>query len=250
MCQVGVVALGIYLFALDHSVDEARKWTTLFVEAESEFLRSVLPGETVTIRGERIFWRRHKLRCARRDVRAPTARWWRRRRRRDWGSAMAERVVVTGMGIVAANAHGLDAFEQALREGRSGIRFHEKLRDLGFGCQVGGVPDISDELKHQLLLRGDAARAEQQHGLREHRGDRLLAGRRLRRAGAGLRRGGLGHRRHHRDGHRRRGHGRRVGGAAGQRGQGPPAGQHLGRADDGQLGQRLRRRAASRSAAR
>jgi 3-hydroxyacyl-[acyl-carrier-protein] dehydratase len=63
MCQVGVVALGIYLFALDHTVEEARDWTTLFVEAESEFLRSVLPGETVTIRGERIFWRRNKLRA-------------------------------------------------------------------------------------------------------------------------------------------------------------------------------------------
>jgi len=33
------------------------------VDAESEFLRSVLPGETVTIRGERIFWRRNKLRA-------------------------------------------------------------------------------------------------------------------------------------------------------------------------------------------
>lgn len=63
MCQVGVVALGIYLFGLEHSVEEAREWTTLFVEAESEFLRSVLPGETVTIRGEKMFWRRHKLRC-------------------------------------------------------------------------------------------------------------------------------------------------------------------------------------------
>jgi 3-oxoacyl-(acyl-carrier-protein) synthase len=64
---------------------------------------------------------------------------------------MAERVVITGMGVVAANAHGLDAFEQALREGRSGIRFHEKLRDLGFGCQVGGIPEISEELKHQYF---------------------------------------------------------------------------------------------------
>jgi 3-hydroxyacyl-[acyl-carrier-protein] dehydratase len=63
MCQVGVVALGIYLFALEHSVDEARDWTTLFVDAESEFLRSVVPGECVTIRSERIFWRRHKLRA-------------------------------------------------------------------------------------------------------------------------------------------------------------------------------------------
>ena len=57
------MALGIYLFALDHSAREARDWTTLFVEAESEFMRSVLPGETVTIRGERIIWRRHKLRA-------------------------------------------------------------------------------------------------------------------------------------------------------------------------------------------
>ncbi len=64
---------------------------------------------------------------------------------------MAERVVVTGMGVVAANAHGLEAFERALREGRSGIRFHAKLRDLGFGCQVGGVPDISDDLKRQYF---------------------------------------------------------------------------------------------------
>lgn len=62
MCQVGVVALGIYLFGLDHTVEEARRWTTLFVEAETEFAKSVLPGDTVTIRGERVFWRRHKLR--------------------------------------------------------------------------------------------------------------------------------------------------------------------------------------------
>ncbi|HSK08096.1 MAG TPA: hypothetical protein VK911_00850 [Vicinamibacterales bacterium] len=62
MCQVGVVSLGIYLFALEHSVEEARNWTTLFVEAESEFVKSVLPGDTVTVRGERLLWRRNKLR--------------------------------------------------------------------------------------------------------------------------------------------------------------------------------------------
>jgi 3-oxoacyl-(acyl-carrier-protein) synthase len=71
---------------------------------------------------------------------------------------MAERVVVTGMGVVAANAHGLDDFEQALRAGRSGIRFFEKLRDLGFACQVGGVPEIGDEIRQQYFtdeaLRG------------------------------------------------------------------------------------------------
>ena len=63
MCQVGVVSLGIYLFALDHSLEETQEWTTMFVDAESEFFKSVLPGESVTIRGERVFWRRNKLRA-------------------------------------------------------------------------------------------------------------------------------------------------------------------------------------------
>src|SRR5512140_2230261 len=71
---------------------------------------------------------------------------------------MAERVVVTGMGVVAANAHGLDDFERALRGGRSGIRFHERLRELGFACQVGGVPQVIDELKAQYFSE-DARRA-------------------------------------------------------------------------------------------
>jgi 3-oxoacyl-(acyl-carrier-protein) synthase len=50
------------------------------------------------------------------------------------------RVVVTGMGVVAPNAHGLNEFEAALREGRSGIRFIPRLAELNFACQVGGVP--------------------------------------------------------------------------------------------------------------
>ncbi len=64
---------------------------------------------------------------------------------------MPDRVVVTGMGVVAANAHGLEEFEQALREGRSGISFHQRLRDLGFGCQVGGVPQVSEEVKREYF---------------------------------------------------------------------------------------------------
>jgi 3-oxoacyl-(acyl-carrier-protein) synthase len=71
---------------------------------------------------------------------------------------MAERVVITGMGVVAANAHGLDQFEEALRAGRSGIRFHPKLRDLGFACQVGGVPEVGEELKRRYFSE-DALRA-------------------------------------------------------------------------------------------
>ena len=61
------------------------------------------------------------------------------------------RVVVTGMGVLSANAHGLDDFEAALREGRSGIRFYEKLKELGFACQVGGIPQGVDELKKRYF---------------------------------------------------------------------------------------------------
>jgi 3-oxoacyl-(acyl-carrier-protein) synthase len=53
---------------------------------------------------------------------------------------MKRRVVVTGMGVVAPNGHGLVAFERALREGVSGIRVIPELKTLNFGCLVGGVP--------------------------------------------------------------------------------------------------------------
>lgn len=64
MCQVGVVSQGIYLFALEGgNIEEASKWTTFFVDGETEFYKPVLPGDEVTIKGERIFWRRNKLRA-------------------------------------------------------------------------------------------------------------------------------------------------------------------------------------------
>ena len=65
------------------------------------------------------------------------------------------RVVVTGMGVLAPNAHGLEAYEDALRNGRSGIRFIEQLRQQNFACQVGGVPQGVDELKHDYLAPDD-----------------------------------------------------------------------------------------------
>jgi 3-oxoacyl-(acyl-carrier-protein) synthase len=61
------------------------------------------------------------------------------------------RVVITGLGVVAPNGHGLEAFEQALIHGTSGIRFQERLKELKFGCQVGGIPQLSDELIHSYF---------------------------------------------------------------------------------------------------
>jgi len=60
--QVGVVALGIYLFALDHSRDEAERTITLFADAEVEFSSVVPPDTEVTIAARKVFWRRNKLR--------------------------------------------------------------------------------------------------------------------------------------------------------------------------------------------
>lgn len=61
------------------------------------------------------------------------------------------RVVVTGMGIVSPNAIGLEQFRQALCEGRSGITHSAQMKELGFACQVGGVPQISDRIAEEYL---------------------------------------------------------------------------------------------------
>ncbi|MFO7568794.1 MAG: beta-ketoacyl-[acyl-carrier-protein] synthase family protein [Smithellaceae bacterium] len=70
---------------------------------------------------------------------------------------MRKRVVITGMGVAAPNAHGLTDFEQALREGKSGIRFIPQLEELKFGCQIAGVPQNFDEIRklyfdHEKLM--------------------------------------------------------------------------------------------------
>jgi len=59
---------------------------------------------------------------------------------------MRKRVVITGLGIVAPNGHGIETFEKALRAGKSGIRFMPELEALKFGCQVAGVPQNIDEI--------------------------------------------------------------------------------------------------------
>lgn len=57
---------------------------------------------------------------------------------------MKRRVVITGIGIVAPNGVGKDAFRIALETGISGIKFDAQLADLKFSCTVSGKPDLSD----------------------------------------------------------------------------------------------------------
>lgn len=71
---------------------------------------------------------------------------------------MKNRVVITGLGVVAPNGVGTSEFTEALKQGKSGITFHQQLKDLNFSCQIGGIPNISEELKSKyftdLQLRG------------------------------------------------------------------------------------------------
>ena len=63
MAQAGVVAFGIYLYALDHPPEEVEKLLTVFTDANVEFTGSVKPGERVITTGRLQFFRRRKLRA-------------------------------------------------------------------------------------------------------------------------------------------------------------------------------------------
>ena len=64
---------------------------------------------------------------------------------------MTQRVVVTGMGVVAPNGNGLSEFELALRKGKSGLRANAAMQESGFGCQVAGVPQGVDEIAESMF---------------------------------------------------------------------------------------------------
>jgi 3-oxoacyl-[acyl-carrier-protein] synthase-1 len=55
---------------------------------------------------------------------------------------MDNRVVITGMGVVAPNGLGLPAFKEAIFSGHSGIRFDTQLAELEFSCHIAGKPEI------------------------------------------------------------------------------------------------------------
>ena len=59
---------------------------------------------------------------------------------------MNKRVVITGLGVVAPNGVGHDAFTHAIKNGISGIKHDAELERLQFSCQISGKPEISTEL--------------------------------------------------------------------------------------------------------
>ncbi len=61
------------------------------------------------------------------------------------------RVVITGIGVVAPNGTGVQAFNQALQNGISAIQYFEELKDLNFRCQIGARVTVDLEYKKSLL---------------------------------------------------------------------------------------------------
>jgi 3-oxoacyl-[acyl-carrier-protein] synthase-1 len=64
---------------------------------------------------------------------------------------MENRVVITGLGVVSPNGVGLDNFIHAIKNGISGIEYHEVLKELSFSCCIGGIPTVSEELKRNYF---------------------------------------------------------------------------------------------------
>ena len=59
--------------------------------------------------------------------------------------------MITGLGVAAPNGVGIANFNKAIKNGISGIEYFEELEAMNFSCCVGGVPEVSEELKQQYL---------------------------------------------------------------------------------------------------
>ena len=58
---------------------------------------------------------------------------------------MENRVVITGLGIVAPNGITIAEFTKAIKNGLSGIKFNQQLKDLNFSCQISGEPTLPND---------------------------------------------------------------------------------------------------------
>ncbi len=63
MAQAGVVGLGLHLLSNELGPEDAKKYTTLFTDAQVEFSGIVEPGARVVTTGRKVFFRRRKLRA-------------------------------------------------------------------------------------------------------------------------------------------------------------------------------------------
>jgi 3-oxoacyl-[acyl-carrier-protein] synthase I len=62
-----------------------------------------------------------------------------------------ERVVITGLGVVAPNGANVHQFEQSLRNGISGIQKIGVLEDINLTCQIAGIPKYDVERLKEIV---------------------------------------------------------------------------------------------------
>ena len=60
MAQAGVVALGLYLLALEDADADSDKFLTLFTDMDVEFSGVVNPGDQVSVHAQKVFFRCRK----------------------------------------------------------------------------------------------------------------------------------------------------------------------------------------------
>ncbi len=73
-------------------------------------------------------------------------------------SRYAKRIVVTGIGAVAPNGLGVEAYRAALQAGKSGISHHDELKTLNFACQIGGKPPVGPDEAEALIPGAELAK--------------------------------------------------------------------------------------------
>src|SRR3970040_1426441 len=63
------------------------------------------------------------------------------------------RVVITGMGIVSCLGNDRATVTDALRNGKSGIRFNQSYADIGMKCHISGHIEVDDSKIDRKLKR-------------------------------------------------------------------------------------------------
>lgn len=61
------------------------------------------------------------------------------------------RVVITGLGVVAPNGIGINEFTKAIKTATSGIKHDPELERLQFSCQIAGKPIITETLQAEYF---------------------------------------------------------------------------------------------------
>ena len=65
------------------------------------------------------------------------------------------RVVITGLGVICSNAHGVEEYNKALKEGKSGVTYLPHMEEMGFAGHVGAMPQNLEALSKEYFSEAD-----------------------------------------------------------------------------------------------